>query len=625
MTEQTIPHGFAMQAVHGIKCHLNRQLKRIRRTYTILKFYSRGLKQYFLALVFFGMLVGLMETSQIILLYPILNASFNLREVGIPFFQPLYDLVRTYINLPEVIAFCLLFIGLVIMTIATTLIYKLISLKFTKAVIVRTKDSIFDKLKKNDYRYFVDNKQGDVLYNVVSTPERIRGFLDVATRMFGDVVVILTLLVALFFMSPLAMMILLAGGIGFITITRYIGNRFSYFIGSAQMQSISSENLVITQYIQGLRQIRSVHADDHWKKRYTKALRLYWGNFVRYRFTEQVPPFLLQGLFFIGIGVVVIVLYSIYTERFLYITPLIGTFVFSALKILPRLSGLGTENMAMMAAYPNLERVYEFLSDTRYNTIINGTKRFDTLTSGIIFENVGFQYYEGHDLIENLNLTIHRNKVIALVGHTGSGKSTVISLLLRYYDVTSGRILLNGTDLREYDIATFLEKVGYVSQDTFIHNASIRENIAFGSEYTDDQIIAAARQANIHSFITTLPDGYDTIAGDQGLKLSGGEKQRIAIARALVRKPEILVLDEATSNLDNESEAIVQESIDQIPQAVTTFIVAHRLSTIRRADTIYVLSRGKIVESGSHEELMEKRGRYYELYERSRLPRGPNK
>ncbi len=181
--------------------------------------------------------------------------------------------------------------------------------------------------------------------------------------------------------------------------------------------------------------------------------------------------------------------------------------------------------------------------------------------------------------------------------------------------MTGGRILINGYDLREYRRETLLQKVGYVSQDTFVYNATIRENIAFGGDYSDEEIIEAARKANIHTFIAGLAEGYDSIVGDQGIKLSGGEKQRVAIARALVRRPEILVLDEATSNLDNESEAIVQDSINRISRNITTFIVAHRLSTIRKADAIYFMSRGRILESGTHDELMERRGDYYELYE----------
>lgn len=616
MTEQILHGGYLTQMVYSMKNRLSRELERVMHTYHILHFYSRGLKRHLLALVVFSMLLGLMETFQIVLLYPILNASFNIQDVGIPFLEPLYTIVRSVSILPDVIIFCLLFILFVFLTFLVMIMYKLISLLFTKAVIVKTKGMMFEKLKESDYRYFVDNRQGDVLYNVITSPGQINLFLDQATRVFSDIVVILVILAALFFMSPVAMMILVIGGIGFIIIVRFVGSRVAYRIGMAQMSSISSENAVITQYVSGLRQIRSVHADNYWNTQYTKALRMYWDHYVKARFTEFIPSALLQPIFFIGIAAIVISLYFIYMDQFFLIIPLIGTFAYSALKILPRLSSLSVSNMQIMNAYPALERVYDFLSDTRYNTIQNGTATFEELTTDIVFEDVGFQYYEGQDLITNVNLTIHKNQVTALVGHSGSGKSTIVSLLLRYYDVTEGRITINGIDLREYDIETFLSKVGYVSQDTFIFNATVRENIAFGGDYTNEQIIEAARKANIHTFIAALPDGYDSIVGDQGLKLSGGEKQRIAIARALVREPEILVLDEATSNLDNESEAIVQASINQISETITTFIIAHRLSTIRRADTIYVMSKGRIVESGGHEKLLERKGKYWELYER---------
>jgi ABC-type multidrug transport system fused ATPase/permease subunit len=381
------------------------------------------------------------------------------------------------------------------------------------------------------------------------------------------------------------------------------------------MRSTRAENEIISGYVTGLRQIRSVSGDAWWKEKYNDALSEYWDKYIRLSFFRQLPGATLQFLFFAGVAGMVISLYYFYQERFLYMIPLLGTFVFSAWKVIPRLSNVSDEYMQIMDQWPNLETVYEFLNDSRYHTIENGTRPFPALSSDIVFDNVGFSYYPGQDLLEGICLTIKRMNVTALVGHSGSGKSTIVSLLLRYYDVDCGSIRVNGYDLRGYDRAGFLGKVGYVSQDTFVYNVTVRENIAFGGMYSDAEIAGAARKANIHSFIDSLPEKYDSIVGDQGIKLSGGEKQRIAIARALVRNPEILVLDEATSNLDNESEAIVQESINQISETITTFIIAHRLSTIRKADTIYVMSAGKIVESGNHETLMEKRGAYFDLYE----------
>jgi len=590
-------------------------LDRFRSSFSLILFYSRGFKRYLLALVLFSIFLGVMETFQILLLYPILNASLNLEGTGVPLFKPFYNIIQTTIDLPDFVAFSLLFILFVFMTFIATITCRLVSFRLTRAVIVKNKGLIFDKLKESDYGYFVENKRGDILYNVTSSPARIKTFLELSTKLFADVTVIITIVGMLFLISPTGVVVLLASGLVFILSVRMVGNRTSYFLGKSHVTSVSSENKVIDEYVHGIRQIRSANADDHWKMQYTVALRKYWDRYVRLKFVEQLPMAFLNMVFFVAIAAVVIILYYIYQEQFFTLIPLIGTFAFSALKVLPRLSDIGISNMQMMDAYPDLERISEFLNDTRYKTMKNGSITFNNLTSDIIFDNVDFCYYPGHDLIEGLNLTIFKGKITALVGLSGSGKSTIISLLLRYYDPAGGRILVNGTDLREYDIRTFLHKVGYVSQDTFIYNASISENISFGGEYTDEQIIEAAKKANIHAFIAGLPGRYDTVVGDLGMKLSGGEKQRLAIARALVRDPEILVLDEATSNLDNLSEAVVQESINRVSTTITTFIVAHRLSTVRKAEMIFVMSGGRIIELGTHEELIIKRGKYYELYQ----------
>lgn len=614
MTPKTVAYNLGDRTKSDMGDQMSCKKNGLKRAIEIVNFYSYGYKRYLFTLLVLSVLIGLMETFQIVLLYPIMNATIDFQGQEIGIFEPFYNLVRSYFDLPDIVIFSLLFILLVVLTFLVSLVYRYISLYFTRKLITKTKRTIFDKLVRNDYQYYVENKRGEIIYSVVTAPMQIRRFLETSTSMLSESIVVFTILFTLFFISTTAVAFLIAGSLAFVMVVRFVGKKFAFNLGRFQMHSIQAENEVISEYIMGLRQIRSVCGDAHWQEKYNGALDKFWTKYIRLSFFRQLPGATLQFLFYIGIAVMVIILYYLYQERFLYIIPLMGTFVFSALKVIPRMAGLSNQYMTIMDSWPNLETVYHFLKDTRYHSIKDGKRTFSLLTSDILFDNVFFSYYKGQNLIEGVDLTIKRKKITALVGYSGSGKSTLVSLLLRYYDLNAGGILINGYDLREYKRETFLNKVGYVSQDTFVYNASIRENISFGGEYSDEEIIESAKKANIHDFVAGLPDGYDSIVGDQGIKLSGGEKQRVAIARALVRNPEILVLDEATSNLDNESEAIVQDSINHISEDITTFIIAHRLSTIRKADTIYFMSKGKIVESGNHDELMERKGPYYELY-----------
>jgi len=239
----------------------------------------------------------------------------------------------------------------------------------------------------------------------------------------------------------------------------------------------------------------------------------------------------------------------------------------------------------------------------------------------IIFEDVSFAYKEGHAVLAHLDLSIPAGSTLALVGPSGGGKTTLCHLIPRFYDVTGGRIQLDGQDIKKIRLASLREKVGIVQQDVFLFAGSILENIRYGNRMaTDDAVEQAARMADIHDFVTTLPDGYLTEVGERGIQLSGGQKQRISIARIFLKNPPILILDEATSALDNETEHRIQASLDRLSQGRTTLVIAHRLTTVRNAETIVFIDEEGIREIGSHEDLIAKNGAYARLYRASIAP-----
>jgi ATP-binding cassette subfamily B protein/subfamily B ATP-binding cassette protein MsbA len=232
----------------------------------------------------------------------------------------------------------------------------------------------------------------------------------------------------------------------------------------------------------------------------------------------------------------------------------------------------------------------------------------------IAFEHVDFEYCAGRNVIRDFNLVVPGGWTVAIVGRSGAGKTTLMDLLSRFLDPTRGRILLNGIDIRHTRLSSYRSLLAIVHQDTFLFEGTIRDNIAYSRpNASDEQVEDAALRANAHEFIVSLPEQYNTLVGERGVKLSGGEQQRIAIARAILADPQILILDEATSNLDTDSEQLIQESVTGLLTSRTTFIIAHRLSTVRRANQILVIDRGAIVESGTHEELMSNQGLYFDM------------
>ena len=271
----------------------------------------------------------------------------------------------------------------------------------------------------------------------------------------------------------------------------------------------------------------------------------------------------------------------------------------------------------MQRSLAAMERVFEVLAMEDDKPDRPGARDAPAVVRELRFDDVTFEYREGQPVVRNFNVTVPGGSVVALVGRSGAGKTTVTDLVARFHDPTRGRLLLNGTDIRDLRLRSYRDLLAIVQQDVFLFDGSVRDNIAYGRhDATEADIEDAARRANAHEFIVRLPNGYDTFIGERGVKLSGGQQQRLAIARAILASPQILILDEATSNLDTESEQLIQASMADLLADRTTFVIAHRLSTIRRADLILLMENGAVVERGTHETLMRAQGLYHDMVRR---------
>jgi subfamily B ATP-binding cassette protein MsbA len=380
---------------------------------------------------------------------------------------------------------------------------------------------------------------------------------------------------------------------------------------------------VLQEVVSGVRLVKSYGAEDYEEQRFIDASHRYSKGMVRVtRIAFMAQPV----TEIIGTSIAVVLLWigarQVIVDKTLAGASLI-TFLAVVMRLLQPLKQVSQIPTTAQAALAAAERVFEVLDTPTEAATDKGTHVAKSFDRDVVFDHVGFSYGD-EPVLRDVSFTARRGEIVAFVGASGAGKSTLVDLIPRFYEPTSGRILLDGRDTRDITLTSLRALTGIVSQDTVLFNDTVRANIAYGarSKYTAQQVEAAARAANAHGFITELPEGYDTILGERGTRLSGGQRQRIAIARALLTDPPILILDEATSALDTESERLVQEAIDRLLAGRTVFVIAHRLSTIVHATQILVLDRGQVIERGTHAELLAQGGAYHRLYEMQFRDRG---
>ena len=487
--------------------------------------------------------------------------------------------------------------------------------KLGQSILLNLRSQVFDHVQRLSVKFFDKNEVGRIMSRIQNDVGELGDFLDSgAFWVTGEVVTLVAIMVTLFFMD-VRLAIISVAVIPFLLIFLFFWQRWARRSFIKVRQAISAVNASLQENIAGVRAIQSLSREDLNSQQFEQVNNAHFeANMQSVKFSAGMTP-VVELL--VAMATSLIVLFG--GERVLGGTLLVGTllaFILYIQNFFDPIRSMTMEYTQLQRAMASGSRVFEII-DVKPEVVDSlDSIKVSRLQGDIVFENVRFGYEPEIEILHDVNFHISPGSTVALIGPTGAGKTTIVSLIARFYDVTGGSIQIDGHDIRRLEKTSYRSQIGLVLQDPFLFSGTVKENILYGNlEATDEQVITAARTVGAHDFITKMEKGYNTEVQERGQNLSMGQRQLISLARALLVNPVILLLDEATANIDSQSEYVMQQGLVELMKGRTTVVIAHRLSTIKNADSILVLDKGRIIENGNHQELLTKGGLYARLYE----------
>ncbi|ALA96500.1 ABC transporter ATP-binding protein [Leptotrichia sp. oral taxon 212] len=494
----------------------------------------------------------------------------------------------------------------------------ILSGKISSSIYKNIVDDLYVKIQSLDMEYFSTTKVGELMTKVLNDPANVNTFILEFFEFLKYVFTAISyLVIAIRIDWKLTLGMFIVAPILMTTVKKY--SKKLKKSGKERQEATGTLNSKLQETLSGIRVIRAFATEKqeiHNFKKISLELKKVVMKTVGYNAksnsVSEALNYVMMAILLLFGGYRILRGRVFTTGDFLTIMSAIGSMYTPVRRSANIYNSLSTN-------IPSIGRIFEILDVVPEIADAPDCIKFEEFKSDITFENADFSYKDSDEkVLKNINLVAKKGETVALVGNSGGGKSTLVNLIPRFFDVTGGKITIDGIDVKNYKIKSLRKKIGIVPQETFLFGGTILENIKYANQNASvEEVIEAAKKANAHEFIEKLEQGYETEIGERGIKLSGGQKQRISIARAILENPQILILDEATSALDNESEQLVQDALEKLMKGKTTFVIAHRLSTIINSDKIVVIQQGEIRETGTHEELLDKDGIYKSLYNKS--------